>query len=1118
MALTAQWIWLCYAFIAGIAAGHRWPEASWPGAVLCAIGFGALIAGTLGHRPQRSGLAQVLRLAALLGIGFGCGQIRHRIEVRRPDTLVATVLRTPHGTAIHSARPLQEAGLWRVVVEGPVREPLRFRLVGEVDARVSPTPQQDPQADPGGRWKFETVPLVVTTDVVHVEPEDPASWTQLLSTPLSRLVEVVWERAPEHVRLRIQRPCHRIGLFAAVSSGRSPLRILGHVSGDPVVYDHRTVLPVTPHFVQYPVGGPWLRVEGGLLHVGIRASAPEHPEWSGSRAYGRLVEIQGRLELPQSELNPGGFDQRRHLAYGGVEASVWLRRDAATPVPIREVRMNGAVPSPYRNRFVAFSLALRDQLTRVIKQTVPYPQSAFVGAVTLGLRYGLQNVLCLRHRPDPFGGPGSSCLEFVTEEMRAAGVNHVLAVSGLHVTILTILLVGMFSLVRFPRAFYTPMVLVALVVFAIITGSRPSTVRAVIMNGLTLLAWAYFGRSLRSSVLLGAPVAATLILAHNPRVLTDPSFVLSFGAILSLGLLTEPIWVVLHRLRGWRLLGVVLGVAALLAISAVHWPWVTTPAFWLLAAAAVAVAELGIRALERAGYSAPAWLTLERLPVAVSGFLAAQIGIQIGMMMPLSAYFFCRWPLAGAWANLVAIPLIGVIVQLGVLGGALGLIPGIGLPLALWLGGVNWLASSAFLLLGHFASHWSAYPFVRRPNEMFLLAWYTGLALWLWRAPLAEWIRRRTGRPNAARAAALFATAVLIVTGIGNLRYHPPAAARITFLSVGYGGATLIESPGGRRILLDGGRSDPDRPSRNQAVRTVLPFLSSMNIRSLDALVITSPRPERVGSTATLLRHLWVRTLVWPPAIAALATNSSRDVVAAQFGISLDSPLAAQIYSALVGTPDAPGAHRMMTQRGPTWWNRLAGWAVAPRMGAAGDVILREAGPAGEFRVEVLWPPKEDSVRSVDRSAMILSVVYGTARVILSGDAPPEVLRHIVAEVATTGRVDILTAPHHGAPAELPADLASAEVHWSPVWTEILKRSGARAVVAEYGYPGGIPGAPIRQRETAYALTRATATRVLGNDGWWSTAEGAVVVECFDGQTWTGPRRAARAFREASLD
>ncbi len=130
------------------------------------------------------------------------------------------------------------------------------------------------------------------------------------------------------------------------------------------------------------------------------------------------------------------------------------------------------------------------------------------------------------------------------------------------------MLIGLCTLARLPRPLYTLFILAALVVFAIVTGARPSTLRAVIMNGLMLVMWTYFGTTIRSSALLGVLVTAALILLHNPLVATDPSFTLSFGAILSLGLLTQPAFDWLLQLRGWTL--IIVAVSAVTALVAAH--------------------------------------------------------------------------------------------------------------------------------------------------------------------------------------------------------------------------------------------------------------------------------------------------------------------------------------------------------------------------------------------------------------------------------------------------------------------------------------------------------------------------------------------------------------------
>ena len=373
--------------------------------------------------------------------------------------------------------------------------------------------------------------------------------------------------------------------------------------------------------------------------------------------------------------------------------------------------------------------------------------------MTLGLRYGMQSTPCLfgaSHGISPSEGeegeaapvPAGGCEEFIADEFREAGVNHVLAVSGLHVTIITAMFVGIFALLRLPRQVYAPLIILALVVFAIITGARPSVLRAVIMHGLFLLTWAYMQGSFRSSVLLGVAVAALLILLQNPLVLVDPSFTLSFGAILALGLLTAPAYDLLGRLRGNVFLVVAFLSLLLTWIGIVNWPLAVSVQFVIPFGLAAVALVAGAAWLERRGVRLIGTFGFTDLPSGPAKFLAAQIAIQVGMMLPLSTFYFCRWPFAGAYANLIAIPLIGVVVQLAAMAGLLGLIPGIGLYIAVVLSAANLLFSTAFLWLAHISALIYPYPFSRRPSTRFLIAYFLLCALWVWNRPLRDKLKQ----------------------------------------------------------------------------------------------------------------------------------------------------------------------------------------------------------------------------------------------------------------------------------------------------------------------------------------------------------------------------------------
>lgn len=115
-----------------------------------------------------------------------------------------------------------------------------------------------------------------------------------------------------------------------------------------------------------------------------------------------------------------------------------------------------------------------------------------------------------------------------------SGMSHLLAISGLHISI-----VGM-SLYRFLRkrgcsyGLSGSIGIVLVLLYGAMTGMSTSTVRAVTMFGLAVLA-DFLGRSY--DMLTALAVAALLLLAGQPLYVRSASFLLSFGAVMGVGML-----------------------------------------------------------------------------------------------------------------------------------------------------------------------------------------------------------------------------------------------------------------------------------------------------------------------------------------------------------------------------------------------------------------------------------------------------------------------------------------------------------------------------------------------------------------------------------------------------
>lgn len=127
---------------------------------------------------------------------------------------------------------------------------------------------------------------------------------------------------------------------------------------------------------------------------------------------------------------------------------------------------------------------------------------------------------------------------------KVTGIRHIIAVSGLHISIL-------FAVIYMATGKHR--VLTALVgipilgAFALIAGATPSVIRACIMHGLMMLAM-LFDREYDPPTALS--FSALVMLAANPLVITSVSFQLSVGCMVGIFLFAVPIrdWL-LHKDR-----------------------------------------------------------------------------------------------------------------------------------------------------------------------------------------------------------------------------------------------------------------------------------------------------------------------------------------------------------------------------------------------------------------------------------------------------------------------------------------------------------------------------------------------------------------------------------------
>jgi len=249
--------------------------------------------------------------------------------------------------------------------------------------------------------------------------------------------------------------------------------------------------------------------------------------------YGDRLRVHGTAVRAKPANNPDGFDYRGFL---------W-RRGAGGLLRANHARDCALLARGRGNAFVAASYAIKNKAAAVLDRSVGGDEGALLKGLTLGTRAEIEPT--------------------ITEEYRAAGVIHLLAISGFNVSLVAFVLFLVLAGTRLPRPAANAIVLLFLPAYAVLTGFDPPVVRATIMGMLVLVA-AFLERDVDILNVLAA--AALVILAYNPRYVADASFLLSFAATLGLASLYRPAVKLLRPVPGLLRETAAATIAAQLAV------------------------------------------------------------------------------------------------------------------------------------------------------------------------------------------------------------------------------------------------------------------------------------------------------------------------------------------------------------------------------------------------------------------------------------------------------------------------------------------------------------------------------------------------------------------------
>ena len=540
---------------------------------------------------------------------------------------------------------------------------------------------------------------------------------------------------------------------------------------------------------------------------------------------GQQIVLEGTFSLFSTATNPGEFDAQVYYAGKGIAGRVRKAQILAT----------GEDYNFLRDKLYGFRLVLHDRLAEVF----PVKEASIMQTLLLGEKEELDaEVKALYQRN---------------------GIAHILSISGLHITLLGMGIYRLLKRLGMPVRAAAVCGAASLLMYGVMVGMNVSASRAIGMYLLQMLG-IFVGRTY--DMLTGLGLMAVLFVLQEPERLFDVSFLMSFGAVLGICVLT-PVFSGDGRDSAYE------------------------------------------RNKHREGWRKVAYEGIQHMLSAVKSGFTASAGV-ILFTLPIQLWFFYEIPVYSVLLNLLVLPFMSVVMA----GGILSLIPGLGfvgtvdclilwwyewicgrfeeLPGAIWCVGrpavwqiVIYYVGIFLLVFGRkYAEAWmqrgahgtgSALVDGRYPERQAVLksAWadegvrdssrekvqYAGRRYGIYpvrrRHALAkfrcEWQKVMIHR---SRFLCRIATVIILGLSIGLLTGNFDRGSRVTFLDVGQGDGIVVETGQGAYLFDCGSTS-----RKNIGEYVLKPYFKSRGIRSLRGVFVSHPDEDHMNGVIELLEN-----------------------------------------------------------------------------------------------------------------------------------------------------------------------------------------------------------------------------------------------------------------------
>jgi len=579
------------------------------------------------------------------------------------------------------------------------------------------------------------------------------------------------------------------------AAGKLPPHHLAHFVGEePTLVKVRGVIvgaPAVYTLPPLPLSGDssWLarQVDRGRLDLAVRE-----------------IEVRGRWLKACGTVHATVYDPPAELWSGDllvVTGTMFRPRPATNPGEFDFARL-------YRRRGIHAAMSASGRSLRLERRGAGRGLMQLACVARARLRRVLQRSLARDERTRlllcaTLLGDRAQLDEDFEESFKRSGTMHLLAISGLHVGIVAWLVWHAAALAGLGRCSSGVVVLATVALYAMVTGLAPSVLRATVMTGALVLS--IMGRR-RLDLLQATALAGLVVLVARPFDLFHAGFQLSFAAVAAIVCVYGELRELLRPAD--RLEERVVWHEEFTAARRARW--------WLRRHATGAVAV-----------STAAWLGV----------------------LPLTAYYFHLFSPITVLGNLVAVPLLAVVVALGFVHLALAMVsPALAAA-------PGWLAQGATAALTAVVEGAARVPmawtYCASPALGWVVAYYV--------LGLVVVARRRLGL--SGRHAAMLWMAALAGYLLATLPERRAPALEVCALDVRHGSAAVLRYPDGSTVVCDCGsygRTDVGR-------WVAAPALWRWGVRRIDLLVVSHADVDHINGIPALLERFAVGRAIYSP-------------------------------------------------------------------------------------------------------------------------------------------------------------------------------------------------------------------------------------------------------------